>query len=202
MPRAARSLKLETRTARAKLPARSAPYFLKVAKGLRLGYYRGSGAGTWIGRRYLGTRQYETTAIGVADDTTQADNVQVFDFWQAQEVLRRWAERNRLAEHGIVRTGPYTVRSAVEDYLAEIAVEKRPSALKSSQYVFNASVLPKFGHLLVERLTSEQITHWRNELATSGKRVRTKKRAEKPTRRPPPATDEDGGNGARRPIAC
>src|SRR5262249_4677533 len=49
---------------RAKLSARRAPYFLKVAKGLRLGYYRGTGCGcgTWIGRRYLGNKQYETGA--------------------------------------------------------------------------------------------------------------------------------------------
>jgi hypothetical protein len=80
MPRSARKVKLETRSARAKLLARSAPYFLKVAKGLRLGYYRTRGAGTWIARRYRGSGQYETTALGVADDTTSADNVAVFDF--------------------------------------------------------------------------------------------------------------------------
>ena len=112
MPRSVRHLKLETRTARARLPARRAPYFLKIAKGLRLGYYRGNGSGTWIGRRYLGEAQYETTAIGVADDTTAADSVAVFDFWQAQDALRRWAERHRLAEHGIVRRAP--TRSALQ----------------------------------------------------------------------------------------
>jgi len=114
---------------RAKLSARRAPYFLKVAKGLRLGYYRGTGCGcgTWIGRRYLGNKQYETGAIGSADDTTSADNVAVFDFWQAQDALRRWSARGRLADHGIVRTGPYTVGAAIQDYLAEIAVEKRAS---------------------------------------------------------------------------
>jgi hypothetical protein len=94
MPRSARAIKLETRTARAKLSARSAPYFLKVAKGLRLGYYRSrNGSGTWIGRRYLGHGAYETAAIGIADDTTAADNVAVFDFFQAQDALRRWGER-------------------------------------------------------------------------------------------------------------
>jgi integrase len=191
MPRAARHAKLETRSARTKLPARRAPYFVKVAEGLRLGYYRGDGSGTWIGRRYLGTHQYETTAIGIADDTTAADNVTVFDFWQAQDVLRRWSERGRLADHGIVRTGPYTVGAAVADYLAEIAVEKKPSALKSARYIFNASVLPKLGHLLVEQLTSEQINRWRNELAVSGKRVRTKKYVDKPARRPPPTDDDE-----------
>jgi hypothetical protein len=192
MVRAARSVKLETRTARAKLPARTAPYFVKVAKGLRLGYYRNrSGSGTWIGRRYLGARNYETAALGSADDTTAADNVAVFDFWQAQDALRRWGERGRLADHGIVRSGPYTVRMAIEDYLAEIGVEKKPSALRSARYIFNASVLPKLGHLVVERLTSEQLTRWRNEIAASGKRVRTKKSAQKPARRPPPDSDDD-----------
>jgi integrase len=192
MPRSARNIELETRSARAKLSARRAPYFVKVAKGLRLGYYRSrSSAGTWIGRRYLGTHQYETTAIGIADDTTAADNVAVFDFWQAQDVLRRWGERGRLADHGVVRTGPYTVGAAVADYLAEIGVEKKPSALRSARYIFNAAVLPKLGHLLVERLTSEQINRWRNELAATGKRVRSKKHADKPARRPPPTGDEE-----------
>jgi integrase len=192
MPRSARNIKLETRSARAKLSARTAPYFLKVAKGLRLGYYRSrSGGGTWIGRRYLGDGEYETGAIGIADDTTSADNVAVFDFWQAQDALRRWGERGRLADHGIVRTGPYTVRAAIADYLAEIAAEKRASALKSARYIFNASVLPKLGHLIVEQLTCEQINRWRNDLTASGKRVRTKKHVAKPLRRPPPKSDDD-----------
>ena len=77
--------------------------------------------------------------------------------------------------------------------MAEIAVEKKSSALKSGQYIYNASVLPKLGHLLVEQLTSEQINRWRNELAASGKRVRTKKYADKPARCPPPT-----GDNARR----
>jgi hypothetical protein len=155
MPRAARDVKLETRSARAKLPARRAPYFVTVAKGLALGYYRGrrSGGGTWTGRRYLGSHRYETAPLGVADDTTAADDVAVFDFWQAQDALRRWGERGRLADHGIVSTGPYTVRAAIADYSADIAIEKRASALKAARYIFEASVLPELGHRLVEKLT-------------------------------------------------
>src|SRR5262245_53467753 len=64
---------------------RRAPYFVKIAKGLRLGYYRGATAGTWIGRRYLGNGSYETDPLGLADDTTEADEVKVLDYWQAQE---------------------------------------------------------------------------------------------------------------------
>ena len=75
--------------------------------------------------------------------------------------------------------------------MTEIAVEKRPSAVKSARYIFNASVLPKLGHLLVDRLTSEQINRWRNDIAASGKQVRTKKRADKAARRQPPTGDEE-----------
>ena len=68
MPRSARKTSLER-----------APYFVKIAKGLRLGYYRGSAAGTWIGRRYCGGSTYATTALGLADDLTDADGIRVFD---------------------------------------------------------------------------------------------------------------------------
>ena len=78
---------------------------MKIAKGLRLGYYRGATAGTWIGRRYLGNGSYETDPLGLADDTTEADDLKVLDYWQAQEVVRRWAERNRLADVGMTRRG-------------------------------------------------------------------------------------------------
>jgi hypothetical protein len=54
MPRSTRHGKLESRSGRATLPKRKAPYFAKVAKGLQLGYYRGSGAGgSWIARRSM-----------------------------------------------------------------------------------------------------------------------------------------------------
>ena len=106
MARSARKTSLESRTARAQLPMRRAPYFVKIAKGLRLGYYRGSAAGTWIGRRYRGGGCYNTVALGLADDQTDADGSKVFDFWQAQGAARQWAEKQRLdrRRHGPRRT--------------------------------------------------------------------------------------------------
>jgi hypothetical protein len=82
MVRSARKLSLETRSARAKLAMRRAPYFVKIGKGLRLGYYRGSAAGTWIGRRHRGGISYDTVALGPADDLMEADGTKTFNFWQ------------------------------------------------------------------------------------------------------------------------
>jgi TPP-dependent pyruvate/acetoin dehydrogenase alpha subunit len=100
---------------------RRTPYFAKIAKGLRLGYYRGAVSGSWIASYYCGSNSYEAKAIGAADDTVDADGVKVFDFWQAQDAAKKWAERQRLVAAGILRAGPYKVVDAVRDYLAEIA---------------------------------------------------------------------------------
>src|ERR1700704_380647 len=93
MARTARNSSLETRTARARLRIRRTPYFAKIAKGLRLGSYRGSVSGSWIARCYRGAGVYATEALGVADDTLDADGVKVLDYWQAPEHARRSGER-------------------------------------------------------------------------------------------------------------
>src|ERR1700730_15767388 len=150
--RGRRATRLSKRGPRA---LRRAPSFVKIAKGLRLGYYRGSACGTWIGRRYRGGNSYDTTALGPADDLTNADGLKVFDFWQAQSAARQWAEKQRLIDEGMVRGGPYTVADAVQDYLGAIRAEKGPAAERGANYIFNASILPELGSALVEKLTAE-----------------------------------------------
>lgn len=177
MPRSARHANLETRTGRGRLRVRRAPYFVKIAKGLRLGYYRGATAGTWIGRRYVGGGSYETDALGLADDTTEADELKVLDYWQAQEAVRRWAERNRLADVGVTRRGPYSVSDAVRDYIAEITVEKPARPVRDATCIFENSVLPELGHVLIETLTADRIVQWRNTLAARPIGVRRKRTA-------------------------
>src|SRR6478672_7045027 len=142
MARTARNSSLETRTARARLHIRRTPYFAKIAKGLRLGYYRGAVGGSWIVRCYRGAGVYATEALGIADDTIDADGVKVLNYWQAQEHARRWGERQRLIAAGAVRVGSYSVADAVRDYLLEIAAEKKPVAVQGAKYVFEAWILP------------------------------------------------------------
>jgi integrase len=199
LARSARKTSLETRSARARLAMRRAPYFVKIAKGLRLGYYRGSAAGTWIGRRYRGAGKYDTSALGLADDLTQSDAVKVLDYWQALEAARRWAERQRLIEDGVLRSGPYTVADAVKDYLDQIRAEKRPDAVRNAEYTFDAFVLPELGSVLLEKLTADRLVRWRNGLATRHKRVRTKLTAQKQATRETP--DDDDARRRRKATA-
>lgn len=188
MPRSARKISLETRTARLSNRIRRSPYFAKIAKGLHLGYYRGATSGSWIARRYRDST-YETDALGNADDTLDADGITVLDFWQAQDAAKAWAERQRLVDAGVVRRGPYTVADAITDYLEEIRAEKRPEAIKTYTQMFDAFVVPDLGKLCCEDLTRERILKWRNAQAAREKRVRSRKGAPPATKATP--DDED-----------
>jgi integrase len=199
MARAARNSSLETRTARIKLQIRRTPYFAKIAKGLGLGYYRGAVAGSWIARCYRGAGGYETTAIGLADDTVNADGVTVFDYWQAQDQARQWGERQRLIAAGSLRRGACTVKDAVTDYLAEITAEKKPAAVQGAKYVFDAWILPELGGIQLEKLTTDRLNRWRNKLATEPKRVRTKRTATEQASRDTP--DDEDARRARKATA-
>ena len=199
MARTARNSSLETRTARARLRIRRTPYFAKIAKGLRLGYYRGSVSGSWVARCYRGAGVYATEALGVADDTLDADGVKVLDYWQAQEHARRWGERQRLIAEGMVREGTYTVADAVKDYLAEITAEKSPAAVRGAKYVFDAWILPDLGAIQLEKLTLDRITRWRNKLATQPRRVRSKLTAAEPATRA--VADDEDARRARKATA-
>jgi integrase len=199
LARTARNSSLESRTARARLRIRRTPYFAKIAKGLRLGYYRGSVAGTWVARCYRGAGVYATEALGIADDTVEADGVRVLDYWQAQEHARRWGERQRLIAEGMLREGTYTVDNAVTDYLAEIQAEKSPDAVQGAKYVFDAWILPNLGAIHVEKLSTDRINRWRNKLATQPKRVRKKRMALEPATRETP--DDEDARRARKATA-
>jgi predicted RNA-binding Zn ribbon-like protein len=190
MPRATRSAKLDTRTARLKLAARSAPYFVKLHQGLQLGYARGAKGGSWIGRRYVGKKRYEKQKLGIADDLVEADGAKIFDFWQAQDKAKAWAELARLADKGIARRGPYSVQNAMSDYFVHLRSTKGDKAERDAKSNATAHIEKKLGDILVAELTADRITRWRNELATAPKLVRTKASADVRAARPVPNDHE------------
>jgi integrase len=79
------SIKLDSRTARLKLPVRRKTYTARAAPGIRVAYRRNEGAGTWS---VLGGGGQWLKKIGVADDLEPADGANVLDFWQACERAR------------------------------------------------------------------------------------------------------------------
>src|SRR5262244_3085802 len=90
MARAIRSSTFETRSARLKeISVSIKPTFVRVAKGLGLGYRRNKSGGVWVMRVADGKRSSWVRTIGAADDFAEADGNNVLTFWQAQDTRQK-----------------------------------------------------------------------------------------------------------------
>src|SRR5262249_5583781 len=114
MARKVRDARLDSRTARSKLEGRGKPYYRAIDPGLHLGYRRPlSGSGRWVVRLYEGEQDYITETIATTDDTSDANGVDVLDFYQAQNKARQIRDTRSKAAAGI--SGPYTISKALAD---------------------------------------------------------------------------------------
>jgi hypothetical protein len=115
MGRVSADLRLQDRSARARLKARSNPDWRMICEGQHLGYYKGTRGGTWTVRY-----RSETTArcgikmsLGAADDVAET----ILSWKQALDKAMHWLE---LQEKGGAETAinpDITVAEAVESYL-------------------------------------------------------------------------------------
>jgi hypothetical protein len=178
MARTARSGFLETRTARLRLPPGKKPYWARSGKaGVHLGYRRRKPFGrdtngSWLARRYTGSG-YETEVFAEADDFSDADGSAVLTYQEAIEKLGA-----QLSE--VQRRRRYTLKHAVDDYLAQLRLNGRTA--KEAQGVLKHYLL---GFVDADRvlsdLTREDFARWPAWAMANPPRGRRKKRsAEKP----------------------
>src|SRR6516162_6172571 len=113
MARTVRSPKLDTRSARTKLPMRDSPYWVSLAPGCALGYRKGPKGGVWLGKLVREGVPQQTT-LGPADDALDPDGVLAISYAQAQTKARDWF---RTMAKPAKPTGPYTSRAAISAYL-------------------------------------------------------------------------------------
>lgn len=174
MARTVRDAKLETRTARAALKPSGKPYFRAIDEGLHLGYRKGQTAGKWVMRSYAGDQSYKLEAIGTADDTIDADGTAILTFAQAQQIARqRFVEGKRVAAGQPAVTGPYTVKDAIDAYVAWME-ENRKSA-RDTRWRAEALILPDLGGTACAKLTTKTLRDWHKGLTKVAPRLRTKK---------------------------
>ena len=172
MARKVRNADLDGRTARSRLKARGKPYYFALGSGLHLGYRKPlSGFGKWIARVYLGKQAYAEEVIGTADDYADADGVDVLSYDQAQERAREQKVRRAYQAAG-KHFGPYTVADAMDDYLKYLDNEKKSGA--DARQRDAALIRPALGHIEVAKLTAEDIRTWRDNLAATPARLRTR----------------------------
>jgi|ERR1035437_1161803 integrase len=177
MPRTSRNPRIINRTVRAKLPIRRDPYWHLIAEGQHIGYRKGVQGGTWIARIYDSAKGRRFHSLGFADDTAEADGIHVLCFPQAQEAARTWFLTLGLSDSGDVFAGPYSVRQAIDDYLADRERAKR-KRLDRTRGIVKAHILPSLGHIDASKLSHSKVKAWRDAIAEAPPRVRTRKGAE------------------------
>jgi integrase len=177
MARTIRNAKLDTRSARIKITPRREPYWVVISKGCALGYRRGGNGGTWIARLRDDTGKQHYESLGASDDARDPDGLTVFDYAQAQEMVRAFALRKarELAGHDQAQAGPYKVARALDDYFADrerhgskgVAIARMAAALR---------IKPTLGDVELAKLTTRRLRDWHTGLANAPKLARAGKR--------------------------
>jgi integrase len=192
MSRTVRDARLETRQARLKLTVRSEPYWRAITEGCHLGYYKGARGGSWIARHRSLQGGYLKRRLGAADDITDSDAVAFLNYKQAQDAAVAWFT----GASGPRRADPYTLATALDDYLADYQ-RRGGKALRTTEISADAFVRPRLGETPIGELTAKIIRGWHAQLAEAAPRLRTRKTAGKQKVRNIDITDPEAARRRR-----
>jgi len=173
MARQAKSAQLNSRSSRRNLKQRPKPYSAKLFNGLFLDYYKGRKDSTWYARRYVGNAEYERGQLGIADDLEDSNGINVLSFDEAQSRAREWFTRKAQEDTGEVHGGSFTVAQAMAEYVSHLTKSKRKPQDRTTAIV-KAHILPTLGNVELVKLTHGKVKAWRDGLAESAPRLRTR----------------------------
>jgi len=157
-----RTAKLETPTARRKLPIRRKPFAVTVSPNVRLGYRRNQGPGTWS-VRVTGPGIDWLKRIGLADDLEAADGKNVLSYWQAIDAARALARRQEGDAGDDSR--PLTVAEVLDRYERDLEAHGGDAYnARRARIHLPASILSK----PVALLRSAELIRWRDGLIAQG----------------------------------
>jgi integrase len=155
MVRRVRDTRLETRSSRLRLEIRGKPYWVRIARGIKLGYRRGPG--TWSVRVADGHGKDWIRKFADADDHDEADANRVMTFWQAQDAAKALAR----GKDGTGDDKPMTVEEALTAYEKElIANEADPYNANRVRRHLPSTLLTK----PVALLKATELRKWRDGL--------------------------------------
>jgi integrase len=171
MARTVRNAKLDTRSARARLPAKKSGYWVPIARGFALGYRKGPKGSVWLAR-LIDSKGRREAMLGSADDALDADGERILDYAQAQAKARDWLAS--LDAEG--KDGPYTIDRCLDDYIADYK-RRGGKALDRLEITADAFIRSQFGAHEVGTMTAAMIRQWHLALAEAPARLRTRKAA-------------------------
>ncbi len=186
---------LKSRAKRNSLPSQPRPYFCHLRDGLSMGYRRGKLAGSWTARMYDATGKPREHRLGKANDADEAIGM---SFQQAADAAQAWFKRQITLDAGEVEQRDRTVGEALDRYLVHLT-NTRSSDPASTRTSIEAHIRPRFGSLSLTRLRHSQLVSWRDALASSPARVRSKT-TDKPVHRVAVEGDEDAMRRRRATV--
>jgi integrase len=151
-----RSSKLESRSARLRLPRRKKPYSVPLTRGVHLLYRRNKTAGPFMVRVCRGDEDW-TDPLGIADDYDEANGKNILTYWQAQDRAR---ERAR----GGSPTSDLSIKARVEHYRTDLETRGR-NPNNASRVLFHLSGTKLANKLLTASSLSDDLSEFRDHLA-------------------------------------
>jgi integrase len=160
MARRVRDTKLETRSNRLKLAVRGKPYWVRIARGTKLGYRRQQGAGSWTVRVTQDGQDW-IRKFATADDHDEADGEHILTYWQAQDAAKALAR----GKDGAGENKPITVAEALDLYEKDLIANGADgyNAVRARGNV-PSSILSK----PVALLKAGELMNWRDGLLAQG----------------------------------
>ena len=162
MASSVRNSELENRTQRSKLSVAHRPHWVGIGQGLYLGYRKGAKGGAWIARYYLEKGKYATGKLGKADDHQDANDLDVLNYFEAQERARTFANQQAKLVTGGGSDKSFTVAEATKKYLEWFKVHRK-SYSRTLQAV-NTDIAPALGNKPISKLTPQVIRRWHESL--------------------------------------
>jgi integrase len=160
-----RSSKLESRSARLRLPRRKKPYSVPIMRGVHLLYRRNKTAGPWMVRVCCDGEDW-TRPLGIADDHDEADGVHVLTYWQAQDLAR---ERVRVGKP----MSDLSIKVLIERYRNDLEQRGR-SVTNATRVLFHMEGLPRLASKAVNASSlGDDLREFRDQLAAKDIKVAT-----------------------------
>lgn len=154
MPRQQRNVRLQTRDARRQLAPNKEPYWHELRRGLHVGYYKGTTAGTWLIREYRGPGNRPKRRVGQADDAVAADGVSVYSWEQVLKLALGDARPT------IAPAGTHTVENALTDYWGFREAKSPAASVLIDRTKIKAHVGDKLRARPVAELTTDELERW------------------------------------------
>jgi integrase len=160
MARTVRNSKLDSRSARSRLPVSKTVHWVAIDRGKAVGYRKGAKGGVWIAKLVRSDGRKEI-ALGGADDVLDANGKTILTYSQAQEKAHAWFLQMEPGEWPSP-TPVITVAEAVQRYISYLKAEAKTA--KDAEQRLNKHVIPTLGGRPVAALTLTDLENWRNGL--------------------------------------